>query len=256
MLFLSKFIPPLFLFPLGIVCLLIGLAIFLVWQKRSNRLILSSLWLTLICLYLSSNSLVSDAIVRSLEYQYLPREIPPAGAIVVLGGGIKPKFYPRPSYDLDDAGDRIIYGVELFKQGKAPKLIFSGGRIDWFQGAVTPESEDMADFAARMGVPREAILEDKTSLNTQQNAQNVKAILAKEQIDRVILVTSAMHMPRSVAIFHKVGIEVIGAPTDFVTVRTEAIWGWQGLMLSLLPNAGALENLTKAIKEYIGLLIV
>lgn len=251
-LFFSKLIPPLLFYPLGITILLLLFSLFLLYRKRSNRLISLIVYSSLLILILSSNQFVSDAVIRSLEFQYIPTSIPNADGIVVLGGAIKPQRYPRPSYDFSEASDRVIYGVQLFKSGKAPKLIFSGGRIDWLEEGGRPESVDMAAIGELLGVPQSAILQDSTSLNTYENAINVKAILETENIDRILLVTSAIHMPRSVAIFRKLGIELIPAPTDFLTTIGDYNQGFVGLLLDLLPNASSLNNITKAIKEYVG----
>jgi uncharacterized SAM-binding protein YcdF (DUF218 family) len=109
-----------------------------------------------------------------------------------------------------------------------------------------------------MGVPREDIIEDRTSLNTYQNAVNVKDIVVREGIDTVLLVTSAMHMPRSLAIFKKQGMNAIAAPTDFlVSERSlKEIGGTrEAFLLSLLPNASNLDDVSRAIKEYIGFFV-
>jgi len=265
-LFLSKLLP-IFLYPLGLSSLLITIALFsLLWTKRSRnvsnpnklkskRFPVSLLSLALAILLLSSNVIFSNWLLRSLEWQYLPTgELPQAEAIVVLGGGTKPRIAPRPWYEVGEAGDRILYGSWLYKQGKARLLLVSGGRADWYGDGGNPESEDMAAIAEAMGVPRSAILQEPDSLNTRENAVNTKRILSKQGINKILLATSALHMPRSMAIFRKLGFEAIAAPTDFFVVQNENSKGW-GILLDLLPNADALKNTTNAIKEYIGLLV-
>jgi uncharacterized SAM-binding protein YcdF (DUF218 family) len=108
-----------------------------------------------------------------------------------------------------------------------------------------------------MGVPKQAIWLEDQSQNTYENALNCASLLKSRGITRVILVTSAMHMPRSVALFRKQGIEPIPAPSDF-TVTEE---GWKELgstpeavLVNILPNAGSLNLTSSALKEYIGLL--
>jgi uncharacterized SAM-binding protein YcdF (DUF218 family) len=76
----------------------------------------------------------------------------------------------------------------------------------------------------------------------------------KRGINKILLVTSALHMPRSMEIFRRLDIETIAAPTDFLTVQNSNSKGW-GILLDLLPNADALKNTTNAIKEYIGLFV-
>jgi uncharacterized SAM-binding protein YcdF (DUF218 family) len=116
----------------------------------------------------------------------------------------------------------------------------------------------MAEILKTLGVPNSAILQDPTSLNTYQNAVNVKKIINERGIRRVLLVTSAMHMPRSLRIFQRQGIEAIPAPTDFLVTQQELEEpnnSTQATILSLLPDADRLEMTTRALKEYLGTLI-
>jgi len=253
-LFLSKLLP-IFIYPLGLVCLLMIVALGLIWKRP--KWAAGIIALALIMLLFSSNAWVSTGLVRSLEWQNIPKgELPKAPAIVVLGGGILPKVPPRPWVEVGDEGDRVLYGARLYRQGKAPIIIFSGGRIDWKQGGPS-ESKDMAELAQTMGVPKTAILEDPTSLNTYENAVNVKKLLDSKGIERrVLLVTSALHMPRSFAIFKRQGIDVIAAPTDFITIEEEVgEQTLQGTILRLIPDVGRLADTTRALKEYIGIVI-
>jgi uncharacterized SAM-binding protein YcdF (DUF218 family) len=101
-------------------------------------------------------------------------------------------------------------------------------------------------------------LQDPTSLNTYENAVNVKQILTQRGINRVLLVTSAAHMPRSLQIFQKQGVDAIPAPTDFLVTQQELQEPQstpQGRILSGLPEAENLQRFTRALKEYIGILI-
>ncbi|NJL35594.1 MAG: YdcF family protein [Leptolyngbyaceae cyanobacterium SM1_4_3] len=254
-LFLSKLLP-LFVYPLGLSCLLLLLALILLWRKP--RFAALSIVLALILLLAGGNTWVANQLVQSLEWQHIPSfELPTADAIVVLGGGIKPETPPRPWVDVSEAGDRPLYGAQLYQQGKAPFLILSGGRIDWKDGGPS-ESADMAKIVEALGVPATAILQDPSSLNTYENAVNVRQILRERNLNRVLLVTSAMHMPRSLRIFQKQGIEAIPAPTDFlVTERStqETSQTTEGLVLSLIPDAEPLQQTTRALKEYLGLLV-
>jgi uncharacterized SAM-binding protein YcdF (DUF218 family) len=255
--FLSKFLP-LFVYPLGLSSILILLGLLLLWRKQSLRLGRYLILAALVILYISSNRYFSDGLVRSLESRYIPAaELPPADAIVVLGGGIKPQSPPRPWIEVSDAGDRLIYGARLFQQKKAAWLILSGGRISWrVDGALGSESEDMAVLAEALGVPRSNILQDPTSLNTKQNAENVLQILKAQNLNSVLLVTSALHIPRALAIFHQLGIKATPAPTDFLVANDDNENSLAEFSLKILPDSGALTNTTNSIKEYLGMLLV
>ncbi|MCC5638771.1 YdcF family protein [Nostoc sp. CHAB 5844] len=251
-LYLSKLLP-LFFYPLGLASLSLVVALITVWKqpRTATAAIAFSLILLLVC----SNAWAAKALVRSLEWQNLPPlQMPNAEAIVVLGGATKSAFFPRPDVDLSEQGDRIIYAAQLYRQKKAPLIILSGGRIDWRNGG-TAESTDMASILTAIGVPSQAIVEEPLSLNTYQNAVNVKKILQSRGIKKVLLVTSAMHMPRSLKIFHRQGIDAIPAPTDFQVTQGEL----QELgntpkaaLLNLLPDTDNLHQFTNALKEYLG----
>ncbi len=255
MFFLSKLLP-LFVYPLGLSSLLMGLG--LLWLWRYPRRATWAIALALFVLFFSSNPAVSNKLVSTLEWRYFPLEpMPTADAIVVLGGATVPAMAPRPWVEVSEQGDRILYGARLYSQKRAPKLILSGGRVSWRGGdsAVYSSSEaaDMKEFALAMNVPEAAIVLEGNSLNTRQNAVNVQQVLLDQSIDTVLLVTSVIHMPRAVAIFKKLGINVIPAPTDYL-VSTESGGGntWQGQILSLIPDAGAIDRFTQALKEYVG----
>lgn len=254
-LYLSKLLP-LFFYPLGLACVCLLVAFFMLWKRP--RVAAVAIAMALIFLLLSSNAWVSTLLVRSLEWQYLPGELPNAEAIVVLGGATKAALPPRPSVDLNEHGDRVIYAAQLYRQQKAPVIILSGGRIDWQDNTNSSESQDMAEILTSIGIPPQAIIQEPKSLNTYQNAVNVRKILESRGISRVLLVTSAMHMPRSLLIFKRQGIDAIAAPTDFIVTNSElkALSGTpKATILNLLPDSGYLQNFTAALKEYIGILV-
>jgi len=121
------------------------------------------------------------------------------------------------------------------------------------------EAEAMAQVIELMGVPRSALWLEDGSRNTYENAGETRRLLAERGITEIILVTSAMHMPRSVRLFERQGLRVIPAPTDYQV--TEADWSYftradPGIQaLNLLPDAEALAATSRALKEYIGMVV-
>lgn len=253
-LFLSKLLP-IFLYPLGLASLLLLLALILLWRKP--RLAALSIGLALVLLLVSSSAWVSDWLVRSLEYQYVPQaNIPTADAIVVLGGATRPAVPPRPWVEVAEEGDRVLYAAKLYREGKAPRIILSGGRVNWEGKNDLPESADMAEMIKTMGVPETALIQESTSRNTRENAVNSKKIMDAQGIRKILLVTSALHMPRSLRIFQKLGVDTFPATTDFLSsdretqdLRNTA----QDVTLNSLPDAERLRNTTRALKEYVGI---
>lgn len=251
-LFLSKLLP-LFIYPIGLSCLLIIIAIVLIIKKRSRRALIP-MGLALVILLISSSGWFSTWLVRSLEQQYLPAtNLQPFPAIVLLGGATGSKLEPRPWVDISDEGDRVLHTANLYRQGLAPLIIPTGGRIAW-RGPGDSEASDMSQILQTMGVPESAIVLEPKALNTYENAVNVQEILKERKIDRFLLVTSAAHMPRSMMIFRKLGMDPTAAPTDYTRTDPESsITGFQDFLLGLLPDAELLRDTNRAIKEYIGI---
>jgi uncharacterized SAM-binding protein YcdF (DUF218 family) len=188
----------------------------------------------------------SDWLRASLEDQFPPvavEVLPKAEAIVVLGGGVTPPAVGRRVPDLSDRADRVWHGVRLFHAGKAPLVLLSGGSDPAFS-AMT-EAQAMRQVMLALGVPDKAMALEGQSRNTSQNAGFSAVMLADRGIERILLVTSALHMPRAVARFEEAGLTVIAAATDHV-VMPEPVWrAW-------LPRTDALDGSARAMKEWVG----
>jgi uncharacterized SAM-binding protein YcdF (DUF218 family) len=159
--------------------------------------------------------------------------------------------------DLNDRGDRLLYGAKLYQDGVAPKIILSGGRIQWY-GSKSGEAENMATILELFGIPRTDMILESRSLNTHDNAIFTREILQTEQFKRILLVTSAAHMPRAIAIFRHLKIDAIPAPTDFMVSDRNLIesnYSRKSQILSLIPTAESLDFTTQALREYIGMFI-
>lgn len=252
--FLSKFLPN-FVYPLGLVFILIVLALIL---RHWKRLQTAALLLAFVLVLIAGNRWVSFWLARSLEWRYLPlNPVPQAEVIVVLGGGTESEQYPRPMVEVNSAGDRVLYAAKLYKEGKAPYLLLSGGNITWYDGRTMTPAGEMANLLAMMDIPQSAMWLQPKSQNTYEDALYCSQILKEKGIQRVLLVTSAQHMPRSVALFQRQGIAVIPAPVDYTVTQP----GWddlfspdpQTIAVNFMPNVGSLSLTTGILKEYLGL---
>jgi uncharacterized SAM-binding protein YcdF (DUF218 family) len=252
--FLSKFLP-LFIYPLGMACVFLFAAI-LVWKKRKFSKIL--ILLALATLFIGGNRYLANSMARSLEWQY--NTLDPVHAvdlIVVLGGATEPEMTPRPMAEVNAAGDRIIYAAKLYQEHPEARLLLSGGNIEFLDHSDSTPARDMADLLKLMGVPETAMILQDQSQNTYEDAlyscEKIKAAGYKN----IVLVTSAMHMPRSMKLFEKQGCTVIAAPTDYTI--TEIAWQktWQPsfeeFIINLVPSYSNLSQVTKSMKEYIGM---
>jgi uncharacterized SAM-binding protein YcdF (DUF218 family) len=136
-------------------------------------------------------------------------------AVVVLGAGALGKGSLRPADQLTGLSmQRTLCGADLYADGRASRLLLSGGDAKIF-GEGPKEAVEMKRFAIRVGVPESAILLDDRARTTYESAVGVKRALGSGS---VLLVTSASHMPRASALFRKQGFEVTPAPCNY-TVR-------------------------------------
>ena len=263
--FLSKFLPP-FFYPLGLVVLFVLGALLFRRKPRLQRLLLA---LALAVLLISSNRMVAAGLVRMLESQVppaaelanlpeTPRQEPLAPVIVLLGGGTESFSAPRGMVEVNGAGDRVLYALKLYQLGAAPKILVTGGNLDWSAESRSP-AQDMADLLIFLGMPEQDIWLEGESRNTYENALYSQEILQAKGIRRIILVTSAQHMPRSQGLFSAQGLEVLPAPADFNL--TDSAWQEilhpQGIdfVFNLLPSTSSLQTTTTALKEYLGMLV-
>ena len=204
------------------------------------------------------NPMVSDLLARPLENRYIPSgPLPQADAIVVLGGVTGPALPPQPTVHLMRGADRLTYGAGLYRTHKAQLVVLSGGGRPWNKG-FPPESDQMAEIMQMLGVPRSAILEESVSRNSYENAAYTSHLLLAHHLHRILLVTSAMTMPRALAAFRHQGIDAIAAPTDFTPGLGEDASGALSELavhaLELLPNPGSLDESSAALHEYMGLI--
>jgi uncharacterized SAM-binding protein YcdF (DUF218 family) len=252
---LSKLLPQL-LYPLGLG-LLLQLA-----GRRARRwgLGLSGAGIGLIWLF--AMPVISRQLIWGLEEQaaaLTPATIPQADAVVVLGGGLRPALAPRQNVEVGEAGDRLLTGLRLLRRGRAPLLVASGGRVSFTSGDPSPPEAVWArDLAVELGLPAGRILLNPASRTTAEEARDIGNLGRQRGWRRLILVTSAFHMPRSLATFRqRSGLNVIPVACDYqLPSRTQ--FGRPtpaSLLLDVVPDAEALYRSSLALKEHLGLLV-
>ena len=194
----------------------------------------------LLLLWLPATTLVGAALVGSLEDGYPPvpvAESSTAGAIVVLGGSARAAHPPREMPDLHEASDRLWHAARLYRAGRAPLVVASGGG----EGKAA-EAPVMQRILTDWGVPDSAVVEEAESTSTYENARYTARLLAERGVTEVLLVTSALHMPRAAATFRATRLAVHPAPTDIrVTAETRR---------SLIPDAEGLQLTSRALHEF------
>jgi uncharacterized SAM-binding protein YcdF (DUF218 family) len=245
MLYLAKLLP-IFALPTGVIILLLVLSI--AFRKRALAVA------ALAVLWLSSTSLVGDAVMRAAEGWQVRQPVasaPTADAIVVLSGMLRVVPGREPTAEWSDAVDRIDAGVALARAGKAPLLVFTSEWFPW-DAAGMDKGRLLADRAAELGVARDRIVVTRRVSNTADEASAVSEVLTarggSHTPTSVILVTSAFHMRRSALLFSRAGLAVTPFPVDFRTSAEPRSFG------HLFPQAGSLYNTETALREFYGYL--
>ena len=241
---LTKILPQ-FVYPLGLAMVLVLIGLLMLIARKRGKAGMLSLLALLILYYCSTYASVTH-VLGPLEKMYPPipvAEQPKADAIVILGGFTYQFDRPGSVPNIGHAVDRLFHGVRLYKAKKAPRVMLIGGAA--IEGYV-PEAAIMTNLAGELGVPGEALLLEGQSRNTRENAMNALKTMQANNINRILLVTSATHMRRAKGVFEKLGLEVIPAATDY------QVDGHEPNILDWIPDAGVLGLTTLGIKEYIG----
>ena len=218
-----------------------------VWFGR--RRIAVWLGVVAICwLWLWSTPMMYRWIGASLESEWPvveAKDTPMADAIVLLGGGMGSNTNVYPYAEMWNGADRVWHAARLYKAGKAPLVIPTG----------CGERESSLPLLLDLGVPEKAIRIEDEARNTEENAKFVERMLESRDTQvarkRVLLVTSAWHMRRSVLMYRKYApnLEIIPAATDYeATVNTEHPFCFKDLW----PDASYLFCNSYVFKEYLG----
>ena len=177
----------------------------------------------------------------------------------MLGGGIRPAPAKGLGVEVNEAGDRLLCGVRLWKQGTAPVLITSGARVSFQPNdPIAPEAVLSQQLAQELGVPASAVLLNDQARTTAEEAQRINQLAAEQGWKQLILVTSAFHMPRALASFRRQSdLEIIPVACDYRLdpQSKDQTFSWQELLIDLIPSSGSLNQTTQVLKEHLGLLV-
>lgn len=232
---LPLLISPLFLF--------IALSFFYSFTLRLKVLFLSTVAVSIL-----STPMTAHLLWDELESEYTlktPKEMINSDAIVVLSGNNADPIKTEEGFIFQwDDPDRFFGGIALFKAGKAPTLVFTGGKLPWDESNQT-EGDYLKGEAISQGVPEDHILVTQAVQNTAQEADAVKALLDDEDT-KIILVTSAFHMPRATNLFEAKKLVVIPYPVDFKSTNEERT------IMSFIPSTGGLNGTFNALREFLG----
>jgi uncharacterized SAM-binding protein YcdF (DUF218 family) len=166
-------------------------------------------------------------------------------AIVVLGGGIQSTIreYGKPALS-ESSAQRLHYAATLAKQSALP-LAFSGGAGWGSASAQDTEAAAAGRWLAQLGLPP-VKWQEAQSKDTAGNAQAIAALLKKDGITSIALVTHASHMPRALKEFEATELKITPAPTHFIEAD-------QGMGLDWFPSGHGLLNTRRVMHEILGL---
>lgn len=240
---------PIFFSPIVLVCIAIVVGALLRQRRWSIAgavfLLVASLPVVADRLFAWSQAGVVDRIPLNAPAGAPTASLPVAEAIVVLGGAmsyVRPDGVPVAEWNTNI--DRVFGGIALARDNRAPRLIFSGG--SWIgQEGLPSEGAVARQLALEFGISTDRVEVSPQALNTQQEAEAIRKTFDSPR-PRIILVTSAFHIPRATVTFETVGFEVIAHPVDFrAPVRRTVLTDW-------LPKPEALEKTDIVIRELIG----
>jgi uncharacterized SAM-binding protein YcdF (DUF218 family) len=235
--------------PVPLLILLLLAAFFFLWIKKRKSgkllLIISGLWFLVI-----TTRPVPLMIVVNLEKKYpqlndsLIKALPDSCDIIILGGGHSDDPSLSPNNQLSPAAlVRLVEAIRIHNQVPGSRIILSG-----FGGrSKLPQAVVLYRTAIMLGVDSSSMVLSEKPGNTASEAKEYVRNFANGK--RLILVTCAIHMPRSVLLFREAGIEPIPAPTNFLVKHgsVKNHWRW-------VPSAGYIEMMELAIHECVGLM--
>lgn len=229
-----------------LLCLLAGVVLFLLTRGRRGRVLVGLATLGLALLAVAP---IGPAMLLALEQRFprpavLPDKI---DGILVLGGAVEPAL--SLSYGetvFNSAVARVLAGIALARRYPGARLALIGGE-GGFVPVGLPESRATLGFVTEQGIAPERVILEERSRSTHENAVYAKDLIRPAPGATWILITSAYHMPRSIASFDAVGWPVIPYPVDYrIDPRTGL-----GANFNLLDG---LSTATLAGKEWAGLL--
>ncbi len=218
----------------------LGLLLFSRYRRMARVLLTGGVAVFL----LSAGPGPTDRLLGGLESRYPPLvEVPEVSWVVVLGSG-NAHSESRPATTLLGATGmaRLGEGLRVLQHNPGARLLLTGGAVD---GQLS-HAEVAAAAAMELGVPAERIVIDSRPRDTAGEALRVREHVGEASL---VLVTSASHMPRSMALFRARGLEPVPAPTAYL-VRAERDFRSP----DLLPSAQQMYRSERLLHEYVGMI--
>lgn len=233
--------------PVSLVFILVVAGALLSWFGR-RRLGLVASGLGALLLGLCCFTTLGAVAISSLENRFIrPAQMPAdIDAIVLLGGAVNSDVSTaRQISEFNEGGDRIVEALRLAQLYPAARIVATGGSGQLVSDA-EPEATTMARFFNDLGLPPERLILEDASRNTAENASFTAQALGGTDAS-ILLVTSAFHMPRSMALFRRAGFDPIAWPVDY---RSS---GDEGFAFDISDPVRNLSTASTAMREWVGL---
>lgn len=211
--------------------------------KTSRQLLITAIF----ALYFFSNSFIVDEYSRAWEVKVDPNAKKRTYEYGIVLGGIISGYVPSNEQIVFNRGvDRIMQGIELYKQGIIKKIVFTGGSGSLVERNMI-EANYIKQFLLKMGIPENDIIIENKSRNTYENAVFVKNIIGVDSSRTDLLITSGYHMKRSIACFKKQGFIIQPYPSDLISGPRKYVFDHL-----FIPNFRSFEIWYVLIHEWIG----
>ena len=235
--------------PISLLWLALILLAVLLWRKRARGFAIVAGTLA-IFIYVIGASTLPVALLRSLERPYFEVKLdalPACDAVVMLGGALDPSPNEVAGLHLTIAADRLITALEVVRLGKAPVLVCGGSGIE-VDGTMRIEGDMLKNALIERRVPIPEIVSLGLCSDTHDEALRTHALAKARGWKRVLLVTSAAHLPRATATFRAAGIDVVPVPCNFHTRQNR---GFRALRRAI-PGTLGFEKTSVWLHEKIG----
>ena len=241
--------------PVGLIWLL--LAVWLWMQRRQSprvggRLVLVA-WLLLTAFACTP---LTSLMLLSLEQRNQPNlleKLRPAPAVICLGGSCGPSLFEVTGINFGSNVDRILSSLLLLSRGKGGALVLGGGAYRQ-NGGWASEANELQRFLREVMGRRDEIISLGRCSDTHDEAVKTAALCAQRGWKDIVLVTSAVHLPRAKACFEKQGLVVQAVGCDFISsFRNPSAEGTN--LFFHLPKVGSIQGLGSLIHEWVGLLV-
>jgi len=241
----SKVIWPL-IAPLNLACYLLLLAVLPLkfCKKHSSFFLISGL----VLMFVGGMLPVGNNLMVYLESRYDRPDLPEnIAGFIVPGGYLRTDIsYYRGEVQLNDNADRIFKAMELGNKYDNALIVFSGKSSGVIE-KTRAEDEDTEDFLRQLDYPDNMTVYEAKSHNTFDNILLSRNYVSPEPSENWVVITSAYHMPRTMAVANSIGWNLIPYPTDY---RTTGMYSFWPKPFNVLQNFTLLET---SVKEIVGM---